>query len=56
VSCGGLAGKLWFFYLITTSIAVALGLFFVLTIRPGYCDNRDEIRRNWQEQKAQLQT
>lgn len=51
-----MAGKLWFFYLITTSIAVALGLFFVLTIRPGYCDNRDEIRRNWQEQKAQLQT
>jgi len=50
-----LAGKP-FFYLITTSIAVALGLFFVLTIRPGYCDNRDEIRRNWQEQKAQLQT
>ena len=50
-------GKLWsmgwramLFYLVTTSIAVALGLFFVLTIKPGHCRGRDEIREHWQEQ------
>ena len=55
------AGELWrigwktlLFYLTTTSIAVAIGLFFVLTIKPGYSKNRDEIRQNWYEQKTQL--
>ena len=55
------AGELWrigwktlLFYLTTTSIAVAIGLFFVLTIKPGHSKNRAEIRQNWHEQKTEL--
>ena len=55
------AGELWrigwktlLFYLTTTSIAVAIGLFFVLTIKPGLSQNRDEIQKNWAKQKTQL--
>jgi len=54
-------GELWslgwktlLFYLITTSIAVIIGLFFVLTIKPGESANRDEIRNRWQQQQARL--
>ncbi len=42
------------FYLVTTSIAVAIGLFFVLTIQPGFSDMRDEIRTSWQQKKVEL--
>jgi Na+/H+-dicarboxylate symporter len=54
-------GELWrlgwktlVFYLVTTSIAVGIGLFFVLTIKPGFSENRDEIRDQWQQRKAEL--
>ena len=54
-------GELWrigwktlVFYIVTTSIAVGIGLFFVLTIRPGLSRNRDEIRQTWQERRDQL--
>jgi Na+/H+-dicarboxylate symporter len=54
-------GELWrlgwktlVFYLVTTSIAVGIGLFFVLTIKPGFSQNRDEIRAQWQQRKAEL--
>ncbi len=46
--------KTLLFYLTTTSIAVAIGLFFVLTIRPGHWSNRNEIRDNWIEHRQQL--
>jgi len=54
-------GELWrigwktlLFYLVTTSIAVAIGLFFVLTIKPGLSGKRDLIRASWHEQKTQI--
>ena len=54
-------GELWrigwktlVYYLATTSIAVAIGLFFVLTIQPGLSSNRAEIRQTWQERRGQL--
>ena len=54
-------GELWrigwktlLFYLVTTSIAVALGLFFVLTIKPGLSKNRDQIRQGWQQQQEKI--
>lgn len=53
-------GQLWsigwktlVFYLITTSIAVSIGLFFVLTIKPGQTPNRDEIRQTLLDKKIQ---
>ncbi|MCF7957266.1 MAG: dicarboxylate/amino acid:cation symporter [Phycisphaerae bacterium] len=39
------------YYFITTSIAVGIGLFFVLVLKPGLPHNREEIRKNWQTQK-----
>ncbi|MBN1766539.1 MAG: dicarboxylate/amino acid:cation symporter [Sedimentisphaerales bacterium] len=60
----GHTGELWkigwktlVFYIATTSIAVALGLLLVLTIKPGSperCRNRDQIRLNWQQQHEDL--
>ncbi|MBI9016561.1 MAG: dicarboxylate/amino acid:cation symporter [Phycisphaerae bacterium] len=42
------------FYIITTSLAVGIGLFFVLTIKPGMSKNRDDIRANWQQSQKEL--
>ncbi|MBN1844108.1 MAG: dicarboxylate/amino acid:cation symporter [Sedimentisphaerales bacterium] len=50
-----LGGKTLVYYLATTSVAVAIGLILVLTIRPGHTARRDEIRQHWQEQKVTLQ-
>ncbi|MHC4224352.1 MAG: dicarboxylate/amino acid:cation symporter, partial [Planctomycetota bacterium] len=56
-------GELWsigwrtlVFYLITTSIAVAIGLIFVLTIQPGSRDpeRRAEVRESWEERQAEI--
>ena len=54
-------GELWdigwrtlVFYFATTSIAVAIGLFFVLTIQPGYKGQREEMRARWAEEEAQI--
>jgi len=50
-------GELWHigwrtlvFYLVTTSIAVGIGLLFVLTIQPGNRGPRDDLRANAREQ------
>lgn len=55
-------GELWrigwktlVFYLTTTSIAVAIGLVLVLTVRPGHTRHREEIRQDWQAQRSALQ-
>jgi proton glutamate symport protein len=55
------AGELWkigskamIFYLITTSVAVSLGLGFVLVMQPGMKGQRDSIRANWSETKKDL--
>lgn len=55
-------GQLWrigwktlVFYLATTSIAVAIGLLLVLTVRPGHTPQREEIRDNWQAKRSALQ-
>ncbi len=56
-STGRLASLGWktlAYYVMTTSIAVGIGLFFVLTLKPGYSHNRDKIRANWQQQQTQL--
>ncbi len=42
------------YYMITTSIAVGIGLFFVLMLKPGMADNREDIRNNWQQRKADI--
>ncbi len=42
------------FYLTTTSIAVTLGLVFVLTIQPGLRGDRDMIRASWAERRAEI--
>jgi Na+/H+-dicarboxylate symporter len=54
-------GELWsigwrtlVYYFATTSIAVAIGLFFVLTIQPGMRGQREEIRANWAEEQARM--
>jgi len=56
-------GELWnigwktlLFYFTTTSIAVAIGLFFVLVIEPGDSQNRDEIRTHWNQRQQQIET
>jgi len=41
-------------YMLTTSVAVAIGLFFVLTIRPGDRGPREEIRTSWAERRAEI--
>ena len=53
-------GELWnigwktlAFYFATTSIAVTLGLFFVLTIQPGTRGAREDIRAKWETQYKQ---
>lgn len=46
--------KTLLFYLTTTSIAVAIGLVLVLTIRPGFTQNSESIRNNWESHKAEL--
>ena len=51
----GLGWKTLVFYLTTTSIAVAIGLFFVLIIKPGYSANRDQIRQSWQQRQGGLE-
>ncbi|MCP4708593.1 MAG: dicarboxylate/amino acid:cation symporter [Planctomycetes bacterium] len=57
----GSTGEMWrigwktlAFYLMTTSVAVILGLVFVHVIKPGFTDKREEIRESWQERQAQL--
>jgi proton glutamate symport protein len=40
------------FYLATTSIAVAIGLFYVHLIKPGHGAHRAEIRASWQESRG----
>ncbi len=47
--------KTLIYFFASTSIAVIIGLFFVLTIQPGYNGMRDEIRSTWQERKAEIQ-
>lgn len=42
------------YYVVTTSIAVIIGLFFVLVIQPGYNNMRDEIRGTWEQRKAEI--
>ncbi len=49
-----LGSRAFIYYLATTSIAVIIGLFFVLMIQPGHNDMRDEIRSSWSEKKAEL--
>ena len=44
------------YYFTTTSIAVAIGLFFVLTIQPGHRGPREELRANWSEDRKQIET
>ena len=58
----GSAGEMWrigwktlVFYLMTTSMAVILGLVLVHVIRPGETSKRDEIRESWQDRQTQLQ-
>jgi Na+/H+-dicarboxylate symporter len=41
-------------YLLATSVAVTIGLFFVLTIRPGERGQREEIRASWGERRAEI--
>lgn len=41
-------------FLLTTSVAVTIGLVFVLTIRPGDRGPREEIRATWNERRAKL--
>lgn len=56
-STGQLARMGWktlAYYLTTTSIAVIIGLFFVLIIKPGHTPRRDEIRQNWARQQTEL--
>ncbi|MFQ5844827.1 MAG: dicarboxylate/amino acid:cation symporter [Planctomycetota bacterium] len=54
-------GELWsigwrtlLFYFVTTSIAVALGLLFVLTIRPGHQGDREGMRARWDAEQGGL--
>ena len=42
------------YFFASTSVAVIIGLFFVLTIKPGYNDMREDIRNTWQERKAEI--
>jgi len=55
-------GELWdigwrtlAYYLLTTSLAVAIGLVFVLTIRPGERGPREELRANWPQYEKQIE-
>ncbi|MFC1783598.1 dicarboxylate/amino acid:cation symporter [Planctomycetota bacterium] len=55
-------GELWrigwktlLFYLMTTSVAVLLGLVFVHLIKPGMSGKRQEIRDSWEERRARLE-
>ena len=55
-------GELWdigwrtfAYYLATTSIAVAIGLFFVLTLQPGLKGPREELRAKWPEHRKQIE-
>ena len=41
-------------YVLTTSVAVSIGLFFVLTIRPGDRGEREEIRASWSERREEI--
>lgn len=43
------------YYFATTSIAVGIGLFFVLTIQPGMKGPRDELRAKWPEHEKQIE-
>ncbi|MHC4549441.1 MAG: dicarboxylate/amino acid:cation symporter [Planctomycetota bacterium] len=54
-------GELWaigwrtlLFYFVTTSVAVAIGLFFVLTIRPGHRGDREGMRASWEQQRQEI--
>ncbi|MHC4847766.1 MAG: dicarboxylate/amino acid:cation symporter, partial [Planctomycetota bacterium] len=54
-------GELWnigwrtlAFYFVTTTIAVAIGLLFVLTIKPGERGPREELRSNWPQYEEQI--
>ncbi|KPK77692.1 MAG: hypothetical protein AMJ79_02395 [Phycisphaerae bacterium SM23_30] len=51
---GRIGWKTLVFYLMTTSMAVGLGLLFVHLIKPGHSANRREIRKNWQQQQVRL--
>jgi len=42
------------FYLGTTSIAVTIGLIFVLTVQPGMRGDRDAIRESWAERRVAI--
>jgi Na+/H+-dicarboxylate symporter len=42
------------FYVTTTSVAVAIGLLFVLTIQPGRRGEREAIRQTWQEKRTEI--
>jgi len=54
-------GELWaigwrtlLFYFMTTSVAVILGLLFVLTIRPGHRGDRAGMRESWDQQRQEI--
>ncbi|MHC4448857.1 MAG: dicarboxylate/amino acid:cation symporter [Planctomycetota bacterium] len=54
-------GELWnigwrtlAYYFVTTTIAVAIGLAFVLTIKPGERGPREELRSNWPQYEEQI--
>jgi len=54
-------GELWqigwrtlVFYLVTTSIAVAIGLLFVLTIQPGHRGERLKMRSSWAQDRTEI--
>ncbi len=63
IVCLPTTGELWqigwrtlVFYLVTTSIAVGIGLLLVLTIQPGMRGDRDGLRARWPEMKKELST
>ena len=43
------------YYFATTSIAVGIGLFFVITLQPGMQGPRDELRAKWPEHEKQIE-
>ncbi|MHC5024975.1 MAG: dicarboxylate/amino acid:cation symporter, partial [Planctomycetota bacterium] len=43
------------YYFATTSIAVGLGLFFVLTIQPGMRGDREQLRSTWGERRVEIE-
>jgi Na+/H+-dicarboxylate symporter len=42
------------FYVVTTSVAVVIGLLFVLVLQPGHRGDRESLRRSWQEKRVEI--